>query len=254
MAKVSARARKGRVQIIGDTGRKEIVMSPHPWIRTATMPEHCREIETKSLFGPLAGRLADQLRALDVSRGQIDRLRGTRLPMFDGLVLLEAQLQTPKGPALASYLWLHGKLEPLDRQIEFLSLPMLVKIAETGMPPVGETIAFARVFCASLTTENWLFWPCLSEADVEGLYDIEPEQRQELGQVSFATEPVGDDADGTFEMTLAYGPQLFRSLLKPLRNGRFEMIEDTPIRDLPAPRLMRGPNGWLYPRRALEDG
>jgi hypothetical protein len=218
------------------------------------MPEHCREIEEKSLFGQLSDHIASLSHDIVITPPQVERLRATTLPMVDGLILLEALIETPDGPALASYLWQDARLVILDRHIEFLSHPMQARIIGRGMPPLDDRIDFARVFCATLATESWIFWPCNSAADLGCLYKLGDDQRQAVEQIDFAVRPVDGASDGPFEITLAYGPQLFRSILQLLPTGRFEMIEDTPICDLPMPHLLRGPNGWLYRAEGLGDG
>lgn len=216
------------------------------WIRAPMLPEHCREIEGKSQVSRLATRLTALSSAVGVTPNQIERLRATRLPVLPPLVLLEAQITTPKGPALASFLWQRGKLEALDRHITLLSLPMWLKIAANGTPRNADQIAYAQIFCACLPAADWLFWPCRSLQDLEQVYALSPASRAAISMLDFDAFRIEGADGGLTSLILAYGPQLFRAHLRLRRNGRIEMVEDTAISDLPLPRLARGPNGWVY--------
>ncbi|MDF2142924.1 hypothetical protein [Paenirhodobacter sp. CAU 1674] len=228
-------------------------MTQSPWIRPPIMPERCREIKSTDAFAPLADQISDLTRYV---AHRVQRLRATPLPMPPGQTLIEAQIDTPQGLGLASFLWNGAVLDHLDRRIEVLSAPMGLFLEDGGLVAAAHWLDYARLFCAALRAEQGGFLLCRSAADLAfgyALDDLAPEVQALIAAQDYGFDDPAAPMARHHSAVMAYDTGLFRVTLALHDDGKLQMLDDALICDLPQPLHVKGALGLLYRRTGFAD-
>ncbi|MGH1458424.1 MAG: hypothetical protein ACRBBT_05930 [Paracoccaceae bacterium] len=222
-------------------------MTSVEWEIPSFKPEAAVSVCQGPLFLDLAPKIVDLLGSSDPYAFTVTGLRLTRLPVLPDLTVIEAQLQTQAGPALAHVGLFDGQLVRLDDR-----LPVLDRALLQGADCVERSFAFSDwldfvlLSCTLMRPHKALFQICRTREDYRRFYALSDDALADLPDPSELEFPVTVEADQPVTLYMTHSEAVFSVDLKLQKHGRLEMLDDRMVKELPPQRILPGRYDWLY--------